>query len=173
MIRIGNDAFSVPTPGGMRSFALQQRIIPVAGRVASVFLQLVGGAKDLPSLLEADVLRVLPQAMPHVGEIFASMPPGELEAITRILLGPGPSGEPGAVCDRNGLKLPLFGAPGGDTFDMVMQGRTVDTWKLLWHALEVWYPDFFGRARTFLAPGAKEKPSEASATSTTSGQASA
>lgn len=169
MIQIGKDKFDVPRPGGMRSFALQQKLIPVAGRVAGVFLQLLGGVKDMAGLLEADVLSVLPQALPHVGRIFAEMPPGELEEITRILLGPGPNAEPGATCN----KLALFGGPDGDVFDALMAGRTIDTWKLLWHALEVWYPDFFTRGRSLFAPAAKEIPSGESSTSTTAGPASA
>lgn len=160
MITLGNNKFDVPLPRGMRSFSLQQRILPVAGRVANVFLALVGAdLKEFDKLFEADVLRVLPQALPAIGEIFALMPPNELEMITRELLS-------GATCDG----VPLFGASAGDPFDALMQGRTIDTWQLLWHAIKIWYPDFFTRAGMLLASsGAKVKPSEASSTSQTSG----
>jgi Phage tail assembly chaperone protein, TAC len=155
MIKIGNNVFEVPAPSGMKSFALQQRILPVAGRVASVFIQLLGASKvsDINDVLAADVLKVVPMALPAVGEVFSSMPPGELEAITRELLAQ-------ATCDR----LPLFGSQKGDAFDALMQGRTMDTWKLLWHALEVWYPDFFGRAAKFLGGVKKESLSTESTT---------
>lgn len=164
MIIIGKNTFIVPAPGGMKSFALQQKILPVAGRVISVFLQLLGASgSSVTKLLEADVLAILPQAMPHVGQIFGSMPAGELEAITRDLL-------QGSTCD----KMQLFGAPGGDPFDAIMQGRTMDTWKLLFHALEVWYPDFFANARLSFGRDAKVNPSTESATSTpTAGPAGA
>jgi hypothetical protein len=155
MIKIGERSFTVPPPGGMRSFALQQRILPIATRVATVFIRLIGAAPgDLTKILESDVMRVLPQALPQVGEIFAQMAPGELEAVTRTLLGdPKTGAQPWevALCD----KAPLFGSPGGDSFDGVMAGRTTDTWRLLWHALEIWYPDFFASARALFAKGAK------------------
>ena len=154
MIKIGNNTFEVPAPGAMKSFALQQRILPVAGRVAGVFLRLLGAAdSDTAKLMDMDVLKVLPQAMPYVGEIFAAMPDGELDTLTRTLLGQ-------AKCDG----IALFGNPAGDPFDALMAGRTTDTWKLLWYALEVWYPDFFTRGRMFIASAAKEKPSAASTT---------
>lgn len=163
MIKLGAQTFFVPVPGGMRSFAFQQRVLPVAGRVVTVFMRLIGSASEDPAgLLEADVMRVLPQALPYVGQIFSEMPPGELEAMTRELLK-----------DAKADKIPLFGSPGGDAFDGLMQGRTMDTWHLLWHALEVWYPDFFARARASFAPAAKASPSEGSTTSTANGQVGA
>lgn len=167
MIRLGKDVFNIPVPSGMRSFSLQQKILPVAGRVAKVILHFVGGKKNVTELFEQDVLNVLPAALPYVGEIFAEMPEGELEKITRILLGPSANGLPGATMNNK----QLFGGPDGDLFDSYMQGRTIETWQLLWHALEVWYPDFFTRARSLLVTGAKENPSEESSISAISGPA--
>lgn len=167
MIKLGEHTFNVPAPGGMRSFALQQRIIPVAGRVANVFLQLLKATgvtelTNIKALIESDVMRLLPEALPALGQIFASMPPGELEAITREMLRD-------ATCDKKAL----FGGPAGDLFEGRMQGRTLDTWKLLWHALEAWYPDFFNLGTGLSATGAKATPSAESSTSTTSGPATA
>ena len=163
MIELGKNKFVVPPPSGMRSFALQQRIVPVAGRVAGVFVSLLGTGVDVADIGEMDLTKVLPAALPHVGHIFSEMPPGELEFITRELLR-----------DAKFDGKPLFNAPGGDAFDSLMQGRTSDTWKLLWHAMEVWYPDFFALVR---APAgrtaAKGNPSEESNTSPGDGQASA
>lgn len=164
MIKLGNNVFVVPPPTGMRSFALQQRILPVVGRVAGLLSQLIGiSGTDATKLLDVDVLKVLPQAVPYIGEIFAQMPDGELERLTRALLRE-------ATFDGNAL----FSDSNGDAFDTLMRGRTADVWRLLWHALEVWYPDFFGLAGSLLAKtGAKENPSKASSTSPPVGPAGA
>lgn len=165
MIKIGDREFTVPTPGGGETFDFQQRVIPVAGRVVAVFASLIGMevVKDLSNIQVDDVMRVLPAALPQVGEIFARMPPGELGVIRKTLLAKATFG-----------KLPLFGSPAGDAFDSIMAGRTMDTWKLLWHALEVWYPDFFDSVRALLVKrGEKESPSVMSTTSDLSGQPTA
>lgn len=163
MIELGKNKFLVPVPGGMRSFALQQRIIPVAGRVAGVFVSLLGQGAEVATIADMDIAKVLPATLPHIGHVFSEMAPGELEWITRELLRD-------TKCDG----LPLFGSPGGDAFDALMQGRTTDTWRLLWHAIEVWYPDFFTRARALtVRKGAKANPSEVSTTSPQPGQVSA
>lgn len=141
MLEIGNRKYTIPEPDGMRTWALQQRIIPVAGRVAAVFVSLIGDGAEMATLAEMDVLKVLPSALPHIGHIFSEMPPGELEGLTREMLRD-------ATCiDERGNALKLFGTPGGDAFGSLMRGRTTEVWQLLWHALEVWYPDFFARVR--------------------------
>lgn len=166
MITLGENTFDVPPPKGMRSFALQQRILPVAGRVAEVILHFVGATgvqvDNISDLLGSDVLKVLPHAMPAIGNVFSSMPAGELETITRELLGD-------ATLRRGKTPMKLFGAPAGDPFDQIMQGKSLDTWKLLWHALEVWYPDFFGLAAGLTGGAEKESPSGESSTSPPSG----
>jgi hypothetical protein len=146
MVTIGQYTFDVPPPLGMRSFALQQRILPVAGRIVGVLLSVMGKASsgfDMKKLGEVDIVPFLPIAMPALGEVFGAMPPGELEALTRELLSDA------KVHGWGGAKsgIALFGKGNGpDTFDSVMQGRAVDTWQLLWHGLKVWYPDFFSLA---------------------------
>ena len=166
MIQLGPDKFEVPAPKGMASFSLQQSIIPVAGRLVAVLATVVRETprvgKDetsevdeglLTRLFRSDVLKVLPAALPLLGRVFEEMPPGELERLTRTLLGD-------AKCNGS----PLFGGvPGGgaDYFDAMLQGRTADTWALLWHALQVWYPDFFARVRALRGPEAKAKSSAA------------
>lgn len=163
MIELGKNKFTVPAPSGMRSFALQQRIIPVAGRVAGVLVALLGDGAEVSNIAGMDIAKVLPMALPHIGHIFSEMPAGELEWITRELLRD-------AKCDG----MQLFGTPGGDAFDAVMAGRSTDTWMLLWHALEVWYPDFFARARALTARiDETANPSEASTTSSQPGPVSA
>src|SRR6185295_1782591 len=145
MITLGKHVFDVLLPRGMSSWALQQRIIPVAGRVAGVLLHLLGSS-DVEKLADTDVTEILPAALPHIGHVFSEMPQGELEAITRELLRDAKFGDEGKVPSAQ-----LFGSPGGDAFDLLMRGRTLDTWKLLWHAIGVWYPDFFDLARAFTA----------------------
>ncbi len=146
----------------MRTFRFQQRVIPIAGRIGAVFLHLAGAKQGagFGELLGADVLTVLPQALPAIGQVFDEMPDGELETLTRELLS-------GATCKvGNAGFIPLFGSPGGDAFDSLMQGRTLEIWQLLWHALQVWYPDFFARARSLKDRSAeKGQDSEASNTS--------
>lgn len=156
MIKIGDKVFDVPAPKGMTSFALQQKILPIAGNVVALFLHALGGKQpsDLNEFMEKDVLKVLPIVLPHLGNIFSSMPPGELESISRTMLG-------NATCN----KLPLFGGSDGDPFDALMQGKTIDTWKLLWHALGVWYPDFLSLVNSLPAKSAVENPSRESSIS--------
>lgn len=169
MIKLGNNTFEVPPPTAMRSFALQQKLLPIVGRVANVFLQLLGLELDVTKLVMTDVMRVLPEALPYVGQIFSEMPDDELERLTRALLRDGKFGA--------GLApptAPLFsGGAAGDAFDLLMQGRTTETWQLLWYAIEVWYPDFFARAGgLFASVGVKKaSPSEASTTSPPTGPA--
>lgn len=155
-IKLGKNTFVVPPPTGMQSFALQQRLIPVVSRVVEVLVHLLGstGVKGPEDLLgNGDVLTILPQAMPYLGRIFSDMPRGELEYLTRELLR-----------DAKFDGMPLFNAS-GDAFDALMAGRNLDTWRLLGHAVEVWYPDFFALAGLLRA---KEKPASPSTESTTS-----
>ncbi len=154
MIQIGNTKFEVPEPSAMRSFALQQRVLPVAGRLVGVLLQVFGKTADFDfeKFAELNVTQALPIALPALGEVVSLMPPGELEAITRELL---------RDATADGMKLVGTNAA-GDLFDTVMRGRTLDTWRLLWHALKVWYPDFFALAGPWRAAGVpKAQPSAA------------
>jgi hypothetical protein len=137
----------------MDSFRFQQRIIPVAGRLVGVLLGLMKKLPqteeyDLETLMAGDVASVLPAALPALGQVFAEMPDGELERITKTLLAD-------ATVDHAGIKGPLFGGPSGGLFDTVMRGRNVETWQLLWHAMGVWYPDFFALVKRSNAPAAK------------------
>lgn len=161
MIKLGEHTFEVPVPKAMESFAFQQSVLPVAGRVVGALFHFLGMApgSDVNKLMAQDVTAVLPQALPVLGEVFASMPPGELDKITRKLLGSATATMPDGK-----TKIALFGNPAGDPFDALMAGRTADTWQLLWHALEVWYPDFFTRGRALFASAKKENQSPASTT---------
>lgn len=160
-IKIGKNTFLVPAPGGMRSFSLQQKILPVASRLGAA-LGAIAKVTKTEDLMGLDVEKILPEALPYVSRVFSEMPAGELESIARELLR-----------DAKFDGLPLFGQNGEDAFDALMSGRTLDIWKLLWHAIKVWYPDFFSLAGTLVAK--KDEPasrSEASSTSPQPGPAS-
>lgn len=174
MITIGNQKFNVPLPRATRTFGLQQRILPIAGDVMSALVQIVGtgGVERLKAMGQSEILELVPEIVPALGKIFSNMPEGELLRILRILLGDPKEGAlPTEIGTCDGM--PMFSLTDGDVFDTVLQGRTVDMWRLLVHGLTVWYPDFFGLAAAFPAAGAKKAPPSAgSSTSPTSGPAS-
>ncbi len=169
-VKIGANTFAVSPLTAMRSFVLQPRIGPVIAEAGALFFGLLRdvaksqGGEDaelsVSALLEADV--DVDKIAAALGRIFVKLPPAELQSITRELLA-------GSTMDGRQLFAAVQGE--GDSFDIVMRGRTLDVWKLLWHALNVNYPDFFGAlvASGKRAPGAS--PSEASTTSPTSGPA--
>lgn len=170
MLILGKQKFVVPRPRHMRTFALQQRLFPVAGNLAAVFVTIIGKT-DLKKIKEAEITASLPQALPQLGRVFADMPAGELEQLTRILLGDPKEGATAAeiaTMDDMPLWAPS-GAVGGDPFDIFLAGRTWDTWKLLAHAMEVWYPDFFALVQPLIASVKKVNPSAGSSTLPTSG----
>lgn len=162
MIKLGKETFIVPQPLGMKSFAFQQKIIPVASDIVRLIAHALrkSPTEDFKNFLEKDVLSVLPEILPYLGEIFARMPDGELEKITHTLLGDC------KYIIEGGAEIPLFTPQlAGSPFDSLMRGRTLDTWKLLWHALGVWYPDFLSLGGLLAAKGASANPSEKSNTS--------
>jgi hypothetical protein len=167
MITLGKQKFIVPVPHHMRTWALQQRLFPVAGNLAAAFVVILGKS-DLRSILESEIIQSLPTALPHLGRVFADLPAGELEQITRILLGDPKAGakeDEVATCDG----VALFSRDEGDAFDTILRGRTMDTWRLLVHAMGVHYPDFFVLAQPLVEAVNKGRASEGSSTSPTSG----
>lgn len=156
-VKIGPTTFDVPLPRGMSSFALQQRVAPIATRIVEVLASFLAidslptkedGTIDLEAI---DVGDVLPKVLPAIGSAFSSLPAGELEAVTRALLADAKVvGIPGAPQGIALFASTPLGSAGADYFDEVMQGRAIDTWRLLWEAIKIWYPDFFvlaGRSR--------------------------
>lgn len=157
MIKIGEYSYEVPPPPAMESFALQQRVFPIIGRVIGAAMHVLGKS-DIAELGEKDVVDALPLIAPALGDVFAAMPAGELEALTRKLL------EKATVNGWGGTSnVPLFNGQ-ISTFDAVFQGRTLEAWQLLWHALLVWYPDFFARAAALKGGGQKGSASKESST---------
>ncbi len=137
---IGASLFTVTPLPAMRTFVLQPRLAQPLAEAASAFgLVMGGGDRDVAEMA------------PIVGRFFAKLPPHELETIVRELLaGSQIDGKP--LLDGNGQ---------GGTFDAFMQGRTMDVWLLLWFALEVNYPDFFGRLGGLIARAEKAPASAA------------
>lgn len=150
---IGGNKFGVTPLFAVRSFTLQAKLAPALSEIAELVVPLWRGFKkgkaskavptdetapkpdEAPKKL-VDVLdfeEVAPLIAPAITHFFGKMPPDDLELVIRELLGK-------ATMDGK----PLFGHAGGDPFDLWMQGRTLDTWKLLGFALKVNYPDFFG-----------------------------
>lgn len=160
IVRVGSQEFDIPAPKGMRSFALQQRIGPVAGDLIGGVLSVVGGSVDANTLLETDVLVLLPKALPAIGQALSKMPPGELETLTRELLLE-------ARIKQANVWMPLFGGPhagADDLFDTVMAGKSLETWRLLYEAVRIWYPDFFAKFAAAQGLTAKAKSSTVSTT---------
>jgi hypothetical protein len=171
---IGGNRFTVAPLTAMRSFVLQPRLAPVIAEVAAlVFAALEsdavkelmgagadGGAVDLKAMtvdqfmsLDLDLGAHADQLVNAVSRICTKLPPKELEGITRELL-------QGAQMDGKFL----FGDD-GNPFDVLMRGRTIDTWRLLFFAVQVNYPDVFSRRAA--NGGATPAPGSASAVSTT------
>jgi hypothetical protein len=132
-LTLSGNTFVVPLLPAMRSFLLQPKIAPAVGAVFGALAPLAKG--DMGG---ADVEALAPL----LGGFFAKLGPADLEEVVRTLLD-------GATMDGT----PLFSAA-GDTFNLRMQGRTLDTWKLLAFAVKVNYPDFFGLL------GGSQPPSE-------------
>jgi hypothetical protein len=175
---IGGSTFSVTPLPAMRSFVLQPRVAPVIAEVLAAMTKLLsvakppkaaaapaaeqeegeappaaaGGLDGLLDLRLEDVVGLVDELVPVVARVCAKLPSAELEGIVRELL---------ASTRMDGK--PLFTAE-GNPFDVLMAGRTVDTWRLLLFAIEVNYPDFFALRGGKGAPSATPSPSAASTT---------
>ncbi len=148
--KIGPDVFTVAALPAMRSFILQPRLAPLLGIViealAGAQRRGISSLKDLVDH-EDDVLALIG---PVIGKLSSVLPPVELEAITKELLY-------GAAMNGRALFTPE-----GNPFDVVMRGRTMDTWRLLLFALEINYPDFSGALGSIGASGQVAASSEGS-----------
>jgi hypothetical protein len=189
-LELGGTTFSVGPIKAIKSFTLQPRIFPLIAEVISSIAAMLRAAPSEEETADAGETRAEAAAVlsdlerqkarmsigalgraaqrlqidtvdvdgivPIVGRVCAQLPPDELEQILRILL---------SNTFANGERLfseqHERGKP--DPFDKVMQGRTLDTWRLVWEALRVVYADFFDRLGGKLASG-KAATSEASPT---------
>lgn len=123
-IKLGTNIFNVTPLPALKSFVLQPRLAPAVVEVFGA-LGMAASAGDIGGV-DISVLA------PMVGSFFSKLPAAELELVLRELLGT-------ATMDGT----PLFTA-NGNPFDVLMRGRMLDVWKLLWHAVRVNYPDFLG-----------------------------
>lgn len=167
--KIGPNTFRVEQLPAMRSFVLQPRILPVAAEVVGLFLDTLGkagktaGEVSIASLLDMDLAATAETFVAAVARCCLKLPPSELETITRELLC-------GATCDGQ-LLFQFDGKPG--TFDLVMRGRTIDTWRLLFFAVQVNYPDFSSAVADLRKGSTAASPSAGSNTSDLAGPSGA
>lgn len=157
---IGGDTFQVYPLAAMDTWCLQPLILPALGHLATLYglfvrqsLALVAdgtlqeGQELDPVTLLPQVVPMLEQAGPVITKLCQVLPPPQLQEVTRALL---------RSATINGK--PLF-SERGDTFNVLMQGRTLDTWQLVIFAMEVSYPDFFAKIRLAGAAAAADAPS--------------
>lgn len=121
---IDGTVFTVTQLPSMRSLKLMHRLMRVTG---PALFKLAGGGKSV-SLKDVD----LSAAGEAAQLFFGSFSDNDLEALTREILD-------SATVDHEGRTIPLL-----PVFDLVMAGKVLTIFKLLWFALEVNYGDFFG-----------------------------
>lgn len=127
------------------SFDLQPRILPVLPDFLQLYLlfydsfsEMVTRAEKSAGEIERDEIvdkmrEIADKAQPIILRLCKALPPDELRTIRRTLLR-------GATCDGKAL---YNEGVGPNNIDLLMQGRTIDMWRLLLFALGVSYPDFF------------------------------
>lgn len=144
---LGSDVFVIEPLLGEESFVFQSRVAPLVAEIMGLF-GVRADAADLGALLEA--------ATPIVARAARALPPEELRQVMRILLkGTTVNGKP--LYSPEGQPLLI---------NVVMQGRTIDVWKLLVKSIEVSYPDFFDLLRAYGVRRGAAASSETSSTST-------
>lgn len=153
-IRIGNDVFTVSPLGAVRSFELQADIWPpvtaaleeIAKGVAASGIPLKGF--DFDKLFESNAVEIVAALSRGAAAFFRHLPREKLGFVLRELLGTAKKGT-----------IDLFGP--GEPFNTEMQGRTMDTWRLIIFSLQISYPDFFARLPALAArAGGGDGPSE-------------
>lgn len=163
-IKLGAETFTVNALLAEDSFDLQPKLLPVLPDMLELYAMF---AQEFLSLaeekgLDGDVpveevldkgLALLARASPIISRLCSKLAPDELRYIRRTLLA-------GATCNGK----PLYGgATGqGNAIDFILQGRTLDMWRLQVFAVRVSYPDFFG-----LLAALRKKPPQPDAPSET------
>jgi len=149
-VKVGDRLYQIEALPALRAFTLQSKVAPIAIEIVDglggVLKNVKGTLKDF---LEQNVLDLLPLATPVLSRVFAKLTETDLEEITKTLLW-------NTRC--NGQCL--FTQEGSGSFDVVMRGRPMETWQLLFHAIQVNYPDFFemfaGKGKAVPAQGGSE-----------------
>jgi hypothetical protein len=175
--QIGDRVYRVIPLLASRSFLLQPRIMPIVGEVLGALPAIYAPLRTLKpedgkSPLDMDIGEALASnqataaaraVADAVAGACAKLPPSELGEIMRTLL----DGARAIYADADGRQHAdfLFTADRpsihGHAFDTLMQGRTLETWALLWFAVEVSFPDVFLRARALFGKARAGVPSKA------------
>lgn len=161
-IKLGAQTFTVNALLAEESFDLQPKLLPVLPDMIELYAMF---AKEFLSLaeekggldVEVDPLEVLDKgldllarASPVISRLCSKLQPDELRYIRRTLLS-------GATCEGR----PLYGKPGeGHPIDIILQGRTLDLWRLQIFAVKTSYPDFFALVAARKKPPLQDAPSE-------------
>lgn len=137
-LTLGGDKFTVnPMASAWESFTLQPLMAPVlelfneADKIPEILASLAG-----TDLAELDVMQVLPAVPPvarAVARALGKIPPPDLAAICKALFAV-------VIVEPNGASKGVVLA---DVFAILMRGRTLDTWRLLYACVRENYPDFF------------------------------
>jgi hypothetical protein len=148
-LKLGNDVFTVSPLGGEASFLLQPKLLPLV-----VDFVMAAGALNETVGEGFDAAAIAAKVGPIVQSMVGKLSPDDLKYIMRTLL-------TGAT--MNGTLL--YQGAAGEPIHVLLQRRTLDTWRLLIHAVRVSYPDFFDLARAL-----RDRPAAggSSATSNTS-----
>jgi len=151
-LKIGDDVFVVSPLLGEESFLLQPKLMPIVADCITAFVAMQENVAEGG----LDYAALAGKLSPLVQSIAAKLPMEDLRFIMRSLLR-------GAT--MNGK---LLYAQDGAPINVLLQQRSLDVWRLLFHAVKVSYPDFFQAARRVFA-GVAAQAAAPSATSTTSG----
>lgn len=136
-ILLGGQVFTVAELDPWVTFPLQQRIWPAAAEIIGAALSGMAGVEKPEDLLDIDLSKIDPAVFTSaIGRICKILPATELKALTEQLLA-------FSTVIVNGKLVALVGETG--QFSTIMKGRTIDTWKLLFHSVRINYPDFFDR----------------------------
>lgn len=140
-ILLDGQVFTVAELDPWITFPMQMRIWPAVAEVIGAALSGMKGIEKPEDLLEIDLSQIDPVVFTTaIGRICKILPAPELEALTNVLL----NFSTGVI---NGRAIQVID---NGRLNIAMKGRTIDTWKLLFHSVRVNYPDFFARL------GAKE-----------------
>lgn len=162
-LTIGSDTFTVDLIDPWESFLLEPLIMPIVADLVPAVMagmstaQEQAGERPLGDLNIAEILPVLDAIAPQVGAALARVTPKLLDEVSRKLL---------QNATMNGA--PLFSpvAGGGDPIRILLRGKTLIIWKLLFAAMRENYADFF----VLLGRDAASKAAGSSATSRASAQ---
>jgi hypothetical protein len=153
-IILGGTKFNVGRlASAWQTFEIQPLLGPGVMELFRVF-EALPKILDGGSVADMDAMALLPSVAPVIGSALSKIPPRDLRQLTETLL----SATTVEIAGRSVNLVEVYAA--------TMQGRTIDTWKLLFVALKENYPDFFG---LFAAKGGSKAAASGSGASSTLG----